>query len=763
MYPEGDQRSWETHIQELLKVVQTAAEQGNGKARGLLNGFGPEAEAWLLRSGNSLFLLEEFKPKPVLASCVAGEPVTGVGWLSPTRLGRFEIIRELGRGGGGIVFLVVDPFRADRVALKVPRPEILIEPVGRRRFLRESQLAETLQHPAIIRVLEVGQIGLICYIVSDYCEGPDLAHWLATRTEPVDPRGAAALVASLAEGVAYAHEHKVLHRDIKPSNVLLEWSEGGCEGLNVTPKLLDFGMAKFLTGPSDDISQSGTIVGTARYMAPEQAASVRGSVSEKIDVYSLGAILYELLVGQPPYDVHTLKDLLTQLANSEPTPLRRLRPEISSNLEIIVRRCLAKDPRQRCASAAQLARNLRLYLAGQPIELRRPSNVSRMVAWVRQHRYLPTELGIFAVLFCLLFLGRFFPEAVLRDRTASVMKRDYVAEIRAAAASRDDGDINRARTLLVGLSPQPGEPDEREFTWYHFWQQGTSSRTLIPPDKIDGNKFLIFSPDSGMLAIVGDNLTLWNLEKDQAIDTPTGVSVSLTCVSFSHDCASLAVGGSDGSIRVWTISEKLIVLDDSNLRAPMIGLSFSTDGRILYGSSQDGRLWSWDLKTHELRPMANDAAVRSEMIFWGPDCKFAISIADDAIIFQDVINNLPVWKDRASSRPLSLAAEPNLTKIVTGNQQGEIIIRNGDNGTLQTRFHNRSGPVRALAISADGRTIASAGWGPSVTLWDARTGQRLTDLEGPCQQISSVGFAPDNQWLAAAGPDGTLRIWSAPR
>jgi tRNA A-37 threonylcarbamoyl transferase component Bud32 len=766
--------SWEEHIHELVKASQAAAEQGDQEAKRLLRELGPDAEGWLLRSGNSLFLLEEFKPKPASAAGVAGDPITGVGGPLPTRLGRFEILRELGRGGGGVVFLAVDPFRADRVALKVPRPEILIEAKGRRRFLREAQAMETLDHPAIIRVLEVGQIGLICYIVSAYCEGPNLSEWLADRDGPVDPRGAAALVASLAEGVAHAHAQGILHRDIKPSNVLLSSAPGGCEGLDIAPKLLDFGMAKLLEGPSDDVSQSGTVVGTARYMAPEQAAAVRGSVSERLDVYALGAVLYELLAGRPPYDVNTLKELLNRLAHGEPTPPRRIRPEISLDLETIVLRCLEKNPRRRCAGAGELARNLRLFLDGRPIELRRPSCARRIGCWVRQKpgraigvSLVAAAIGLVAAAIGLVYLGHSLTGRDWPVRPARPAIGDYAAELRAAAAYREGERFDQARALLLNLRPRTGESDHREFAWYHLWRQGPPSRTLVPPAKIAGHRRLCFSPDSRFLAIVGDALALWDLKHDRILDAPQNLSVRPSCVVFSLDGAKLAAADRDGSIKVWTTADKTILLDDPGRRATIIGLCFSTDGRLLFASSDDGRLWSWDLTTGRPRPTPNQPVERSEIMLFAPDGKLTVSVADDALIYRDAGAGRQLWKVHEGSPILSLAADSDWTTIASGHKQGEIILRDASTGELRSQSHNQSGPVRVLALSADGRTLASAGWGPSVTLWDARTKRKLLDklldLEGPGQEIACLGFAPDNQWLAAAGPDGTLRIWAAPR
>src|SRR5262245_46945027 len=277
----------------------------------------PTLRVDLERAQDCLRLLEEVWPRhpsnapslvqPVMAAWAA---LAASDATLPPTIGRFQIQRELGRGGFGIVYLAHDPQLKRDVALKVPRADILLSPELRQRFRQEARAAAGLDHPNLVPVYETGEIDSLCYIVSAYCPGVNLADWLRRETEPVAYRDAARLVQHLAEGVQHAHKRGILHRDLKPANVLLTFGrEAGDNGhaepgahsrLNeVIPKITDFGLAKLMDANVQ--TQTQAAIGTPSYMAPEQAVLNGPPASPATDVYSLGVILYELLAGRPPF------------------------------------------------------------------------------------------------------------------------------------------------------------------------------------------------------------------------------------------------------------------------------------------------------------------------------------------------------------------------------------------------------------------------------------------------------------------------------
>ncbi len=259
--------------------------------------------------------------------------------------GRFRIVRELGRGGFGVVFLADDPSLGRQVALKVPRPEAVADPALRERFLRKARAAAGLDHPNVVPVYEAGQVGAVCYIVSAYCPGPTLAAWLRQQGGPVTPRRAAALIACLADGAQHAHAKGIFHRDLKPANVLLQeerttkhtkdtkeerQENQGIEessssfrvfrvfrGDALLPPITDFGLAKLLEADTRHTT-TGDLIGTPSYMAPEQAEGNNRATGAATDIHALGVILYELLTGRLPFLGSTPLDTLAQVANVEP-------------------------------------------------------------------------------------------------------------------------------------------------------------------------------------------------------------------------------------------------------------------------------------------------------------------------------------------------------------------------------------------------------------------------------------------------------------
>jgi len=318
----------------------------------------------------------------------------------PEYVGRFRLLAEVGRGGHGIVYRAHDPLLNRDVALKVPRLETLASSERRSRFLQESAAVAGLSHPNIVTVFECGDAGISCFIASEFCAGPTLAAWLAAQPVPVEPSLAAAIVADLADAVAHVHSRGILHRDIKPGNVLLHacaaggtarppddgWAAasvttGGQRRL--TPKLTDFGLAKLLEG-SGVLTQTGAVLGTPLYMAPEQAQGLHREVGTTADIYSLGVILYELLTGRTPFAGDSPLEALRRVAAGEVVPPRDLRPDVSRDLQAICLRCLEFRSGDRYPTALALRDDLRACLAGGVVLARDPGRIGRFAKWARR-------------------------------------------------------------------------------------------------------------------------------------------------------------------------------------------------------------------------------------------------------------------------------------------------------------------------------------------------------------------------------------------
>ncbi len=290
------------------------------------------------------------------------------------RIGRFEVIEVLGRGGYGTVLRVRDPRLGCERAMKLPNPETLESPTALARFMDEARKAARIDHPNVVRVVEAEEVFSLYYMVMEYCPGGSLSGWLARRgvDQPIPPRWGAALVAEIADGVQQAHSVGLLHRDLKPGNVMLVRVDDRSEAdpPRFQPKVGDFGLAKALGDSSArvDRTATGTMIGTLAYMSPEQARGDK-SIGAAADIHGLGAILYEILTRSTPHAGASEAEILSRILDDGPTPSpRSLRPDLPRDLETICQTALAKRPGDRYATAAELADDLRRYLRNDPVK-----------------------------------------------------------------------------------------------------------------------------------------------------------------------------------------------------------------------------------------------------------------------------------------------------------------------------------------------------------------------------------------------------------
>jgi hypothetical protein len=332
---------------------------------------------------------------PTVLLSPEGGPVVAPG-AAP--FGDYELLGEIGRGGMGVVFKARDRGLDRVVAIKMILPNALPGPAELQRFHTEAAAAARLQHPNIVAVHRVGVIDGRPFYSMDYIDGPSLAQRLVNG--PLPGRTAARYLAPVARAIHYAHRQGILHRDLKPGNILLDSAD--------QPHVADFGLAKQLTTESGQ-TRTGAVMGTPSYMAPEQAAG-RKDVGPAADVYGLGALLYELITARPPFQAESPLETLVQVVEREPAPPRLLNPSIDRDLETICLKCLSKDPRQRYASAEEMAQDLERYLNGETIRAR-SLNVMDRLARTLERDLIGGEFHSYAAML-LLFAAVIFLESV---------------------------------------------------------------------------------------------------------------------------------------------------------------------------------------------------------------------------------------------------------------------------------------------------------------------------------------------------------------
>lgn len=322
----------------------------------------------------------------------------------PDAVGKYRLLGELGRGGLGVVYRGYDPDLKRSVAVKVLLSGQWAGTAARERLRAEAEAVARLSHPNIVRVFEVGQDDGRPFLALELVNGPTLAAVLATA--PLSPATAARLAADLTDAIAHAHQHGVIHRDLKPGNILLDGvtelgpevgqtdstrSAPGTRTFN--PQVVDFGMAK-LSESGSHLTRTGMVIGTPSYMAPEQADGGPTAADPSVDVYALGAILYECLTGRPPFQAATILDTLELVRTADAVPPRQLQPQVPRDLEVICLHCLEKSPARRYPSAAALLDDLQRFLDGRPITARPVGPAGRAVRWIRRN---PSEAGLAAL------------------------------------------------------------------------------------------------------------------------------------------------------------------------------------------------------------------------------------------------------------------------------------------------------------------------------------------------------------------------------
>ncbi|WP_397571163.1 WD40 repeat domain-containing serine/threonine protein kinase [Schlesneria sp. T3-172] len=625
------------------------------------------------------------------------EPPVDAAYLG--RISHFDVMRVLGRGGMGVVLEAFDSHLQRNVALKVLDPDLAEDDIARQRFCREARAAASITHENVVAVHQVERSGAngLPYLVMQLITGESLEQRL-TREKSMSMREVVRIGMQVANGLAAAYAQGLIHRDIKPGNILLEQS-------NDRVKLTDFGLAR----ATEDVklTRSGFVSGTPLYMAPEQAMGEEPD--HRSDLFSLGAVMYEMVAGQPPFTGNSALAILKRISDTKHQSLRELNPEVPGWLADTIDQLLAKKPSDRIQSATHLAELLEFQLALMKTSEDVPT-VCRIEASkeAARQRWISAAIGVG-------FLSLGLLGGMLIANRPSVSTAPSSATKPLAVLSANSGTV---------------------------WS-------------------VAFSPSSDLLAmgVEDGSVRIWDVQSRSVKSTLNAHRAAVWSAQFTRKGDLLATAGDDGLIKLWdlTFSEPKITFENPHAVRSIV---FSHDDQVLYAGNKDGGIKAWSLETNQSVAQAHQPSAIYALAI-SPDNETLASSGSDKVV--------RLWNARNLTQKLLLEGHSGPVYGLAFNHDGHqlasvgwdkmIRIWDADSGLLLRSWDGKGDDIWGVAYSPDGKRLATGGHEGVVKLWNPETGQLLDEFLGHKIAVHNLKFNQDGHLLASGGRDGTVRIW----
>jgi WD40 repeat protein len=665
---------------------------------------------------------------PEFPKTAASQPSPSLTVQAQQRLGDYELLEELARGGMGAVFRARQISLKRIVAVKVLLGAQFSNDAARKRFQREAEAAASLSHPNIVSIYEVGEQDGQPYFSMELVEGKNLAE--ITRDNPVEARQAARWVKTISEAVHYAHAHGVLHRDLKPSNVLVD-----AEGV---PHVTDFGLAK-RAEPGADLTVTGQVLGTPSYMPPEQADPNIGETTRAGDVYSLGAMLYHLLTGRPPFMAATVTKTLRMVAEQEPVQPRILSPGMPMDLETICLKCLEKDSSRRYTTALDLAEDLGCFLNDEPIRARPVGAPGRLLRWCRRKPALAASLGGVITLMLVLAIGS--PIAIFRinrsreltlaaqQDTRQQLYRSLVDQARATVRSGELGQRTRALEAVRQAAAITNAPELRQHAMAALALPDLQFERSVPT----GPQFGIarLDPTFERIALGTETraIEIRSVQDGRLVSLLPGISYKKGSVGiWSPDGRLFAVADRGGLFEVWDAAGAKLIIHSGGKGVPT--LAFHPSSQAILACRETGEAGIWGLEGGEQR-VRMGLPGRPRLARFSPaGDRFALSHDQSAGL------GITIHSTGDGTLIKTIPSRWTLTDVqwhpngrLLGATEGGGLVHLIDSETGETKTIGKHNGFAATAIfNPDGRYLFTGGWEREVICWDVHFSERALTL-----------------------------------